>query len=77
MILSRSTDSAERRRALAGVMPLQKSDFAQLFRIMRDKPVTIRLLDPPLYVGVTCDWLYLTARERVLWLSCVLLYSAC
>jgi len=40
---------AERERALATLLPLQRSDFAQLFREMRGLPVTIRLLDPPLH----------------------------
>ncbi|MCX7373187.1 MAG: pyruvate, phosphate dikinase, partial [Alphaproteobacteria bacterium] len=40
---------AGRRDALARLLPFQRDDFAQLFRIMAGLPVTIRLLDPPLH----------------------------
>ncbi|HHW15631.1 MAG TPA: pyruvate, phosphate dikinase, partial [Firmicutes bacterium] len=43
-------DSAEERKApLAKIMPMQKGDFKEIFREMKDLPVTIRLLDPPLH----------------------------
>jgi pyruvate,orthophosphate dikinase len=43
-------DTAEgRRAALAKLLPVQRSDFAELFAIMEGLPVTIRLLDPPLH----------------------------
>ncbi|BBK41399.1 pyruvate, phosphate dikinase [Allostella vacuolata] len=42
-------DVEGRRRALAKLLPMQREDFAELFRIMRGLPVTIRLLDPPLH----------------------------
>src|SRR5690606_26683458 len=35
--------------ALAKLLPMQRSDFAELFEIMAGLPVTIRLLDPPLH----------------------------
>ncbi len=38
-----------RRTALARILPMQRSDFVELFRIMAGLPVTIRLLDPPLH----------------------------
>jgi pyruvate,orthophosphate dikinase len=41
-------DSEGRRRALDKIMPMQQSDFVDLFHIMTGLPVTIRLLDPPL-----------------------------
>jgi pyruvate,orthophosphate dikinase len=47
MILADSADG--RRTPLARILPMQRDDFAQLFRIMRGLPVTIRLLDPPLH----------------------------
>ncbi len=47
MILAR--DEAGRRTALARLLPFQREDFHQLFRIMAGLPVTIRLLDPPLH----------------------------
>jgi pyruvate,orthophosphate dikinase len=39
----------DRRRALDKLLPMQRSDFSQIFRIMSGLPVTIRLLDPPLH----------------------------
>ncbi|MHB9880036.1 pyruvate, phosphate dikinase [Pacificimonas sp. ICDLI1SI03] len=47
MILS--DDEGGRREALAKLLPEQRSDFAEIFRIMAGLPVTIRLLDPPLH----------------------------
>ena len=38
-----------RRAALAKLLPYQRRDFVELFRIMAGLPVTIRLLDPPLH----------------------------
>ncbi len=43
-------DSAKgRRKALDKILPMQRQDFAEIFRIMAGQPVTIRLLDPPLH----------------------------
>ena len=42
-------DEKSRRAALAKLLPLQRSDFTELFSIMHGLPVTIRLLDPPLH----------------------------
>jgi pyruvate,orthophosphate dikinase len=42
-------DEAGRRAALADLLPAQRADFAEIFRIMAGLPVTIRLLDPPLH----------------------------
>lgn len=39
----------DRRVALAKLLPMQRSDFLELFEIMAGLPVTIRLLDPPLH----------------------------
>jgi pyruvate, orthophosphate dikinase len=39
----------DRRTALAKVLPMLRGDFISLFEIMAGKPVTIRLLDPPLH----------------------------
>jgi len=38
-----------RRDALSKLLPFQRADFVELFRIMAGLPVTIRLLDPPLH----------------------------
>jgi pyruvate,orthophosphate dikinase len=42
-------DTAARQKALEQLLPLQRADFAAIFRIMAGLPVTIRLLDPPLH----------------------------
>jgi pyruvate,orthophosphate dikinase len=47
MILA--SDEKGRRAALEKLLPMQRADFAELFKIMRGLPVTIRLLDPPLH----------------------------
>ncbi|MEC8289051.1 MAG: pyruvate, phosphate dikinase, partial [Pseudomonadota bacterium] len=47
MILAQ--DEEGRRKALDKILPMQRQDFIELFRIMAGKPVTIRLLDPPLH----------------------------
>jgi pyruvate,orthophosphate dikinase len=47
MILS--NDEKGRREALARLLPMQRSDFEEIFRILEGRPATIRLLDPPLH----------------------------
>ena len=47
MILADS--EKDRRTALAKILPMLRADFASLFEIMAGRPVTIRLLDPPLH----------------------------
>ncbi len=42
-------NEADRREALAGLLPYQKEDFKGIYKAMGDRPVTIRLLDPPLH----------------------------
>ncbi len=42
-------DEKARRLALAKLLPMQRADFVELFKIMGGLPVTIRLLDPPLH----------------------------
>jgi pyruvate,orthophosphate dikinase len=39
----------DRREALKKLLPMQRADFAGLFKAMESLPVTIRLLDPPLH----------------------------
>jgi pyruvate,orthophosphate dikinase len=51
-----AADETARRTALAKLLPVQRADFIELFRVMEDRPVTIRLLDPPLHE-------FLPARE--------------
>ncbi|HEX3509479.1 MAG TPA: pyruvate, phosphate dikinase [Solirubrobacteraceae bacterium] len=40
---------AERAAAIAALRPLQESDFEQILRVLDGRPVTVRLLDPPLH----------------------------
>ena len=47
MILAENKEGRE--RALAKILPMQKSDFVGIFREMDGLPVTVRLLDPPLH----------------------------
>lgn len=47
MIMAQTLE--ERKEALAKIEPMQKGDFKEIFRIMEGKPVTIRLIDPPLH----------------------------
>jgi pyruvate,orthophosphate dikinase len=47
MILAR--DEKTRRKALQKLLPMQRSDFAGLFKVMNGFPVVIRTLDPPLH----------------------------
>ena len=47
MILANNRE--EREKALAKLLPIQRGDFAGIFRVMKDLPVTIRTLDPPLH----------------------------
>jgi pyruvate,orthophosphate dikinase len=42
-------DEAGRRVALKKILPMQRGDFVEIFRVMEGLPVTIRLLDPPLH----------------------------
>ncbi len=44
-----SKDETSRRRALAKLLPMQRSDFEGIYKAMGDRPVTIRFLDPPLH----------------------------
>ncbi len=47
MILSKSRQ--DRDNALSKLLPFQKNDFKQIFKVMSGLPVTVRLLDPPLH----------------------------
>jgi pyruvate,orthophosphate dikinase len=44
-----ASSPTERTEAIAGLLPMQRSDFEGLFRAMDGQPVIIRLLDPPLH----------------------------
>jgi pyruvate,orthophosphate dikinase len=47
MILSETIE--QRQEALDKLRPMQKADFKGIYKVMKEKPVTIRLLDPPLH----------------------------
>ncbi len=47
MILAETVE--ERKEALDGLLPYQKEDFKGIYKVMGERPVTIRLLDPPLH----------------------------
>ncbi len=47
MILADDTEG--RKKALAKILPMQREDFIGIFQVMNGRPVTIRLLDPPLH----------------------------
>ena len=47
MIMAQTIE--DRQDALNKILPMQKGDFLEIFKIMEGKPVTIRLLDPPLH----------------------------
>ncbi len=47
MILAKTLD--ERKSALKELLPMQKEDFYKLIKVMGKRPITIRLLDPPLH----------------------------
>jgi len=65
-------DEAGRRAALAKLLPMQRNDFLGIFRVMGERPVTIRTLDPPLHeflphdekgIGVLADKLGVPAEK--------------
>ena len=47
MILSKTLE--DRKKAIEKLLPFQKNDFIEIFKIMGGLPVTVRLLDPPLH----------------------------
>ncbi len=53
MILSNNDE--DRRKAVMGLLPFQKEDFKETLKAMEGKPVTIRLLDPPLHEFITLN----------------------
>jgi len=42
-------NEADRRKALAKILPMQRKDFEEIYEVMGPRPVTIRYLDPPLH----------------------------
>ncbi len=50
-----SDDQAGRKQALQKLLPMQREDFYEILKVMGERPVTIRLLDPPLHEFVPHD----------------------
>ena len=48
-------NKSDRRTAVMGLLPFQKEDFKGILKAMEGKPVTIRLLDPPLHEFITLN----------------------
>lgn len=44
-----SNNESQRKKALDELLPLQRKDFYEIYQVMESRPVTIRLLDPPLH----------------------------
>ncbi|HRF52775.1 MAG TPA: pyruvate, phosphate dikinase, partial [Trichococcus flocculiformis] len=47
MILSRTLD--ERKKYLTELLEMQRQDFQEMFALLQERPMTVRLLDPPLH----------------------------
>ena len=62
-------DEAGRRKALEKLLPLQRTDFEGIFEAMQGKPVTVRLLDPPLHEFVPHDEKGQTEMAEVMGIS--------
>jgi len=55
----------ERKAALDRLLPIQREDFRQIFRIMSPRPVTIRLLDPPIHEFLPSEHLLVDDLEHL------------
>jgi pyruvate, orthophosphate dikinase len=67
MILAKKAD--DRQKALAKLLPYQKGDFAGIFKALKGKPATIRLLDPPLHEFLPQDHAAQTALAEKIGVS--------
>jgi pyruvate,orthophosphate dikinase len=67
MILAKKVD--DRQKALAKLLPYQKGDFAGIFKALKGKPATIRLLDPPLHEFLPQDHAAQTALAEKIGVS--------
>lgn len=62
-------DKKTRQQALDKILPMQEDDFYQIYSLMEGKPVTVRLLDPPLHEFLPKGALEIKALARDLNLS--------
>ena len=67
MILAETPEG--RKKALAKILPMQRGDFVGIFREMGERPVTIRLLDPPLHEFLPREPKALAATAREMGIS--------
>jgi len=67
MILAETAEG--RKRSLAKILPMQRGDFVGIFREMGERPVTIRLLDPPLHEFLPREPKALAATAREMGIS--------
>jgi pyruvate,orthophosphate dikinase len=63
MILASTTD--DRQEVLDRLLPIQRADFKALFQVMAPRPVTIRLLDPPIHEFLPTERQLETELERL------------
>jgi pyruvate,orthophosphate dikinase len=63
MIVAGTT--AERQSALDKLLPIQREDFKEIFKIMSPHPVTIRLLDPPIHEFLPTEHLLVEDLEHL------------
>lgn len=63
MILSKTVE--QREKALTKIEPIQEKDFYEIYKVMKELPVTVRLLDPPLheFVPHTEEEMEVVAKE--------------
>ena len=73
MILA--SDGEGRKKALAKLLPMQRTDFEGIFRAMEGYPVTIRLLDPPLHEFLPKDPAEIDALAKELKIEPAALYA--
>ncbi len=62
-------DEESRKRALAKLLPMQRGDFYEIFKVMAGLPVTIRLLDPPLHEFLPHEQEQIAALAREMGIS--------
>lgn len=67
MIIAESEE--KRQRALDKLLPIQRSDFKSILKIMTPKPVTIRLLDPPIHEFLPSEQQLMDELEQLKQLS--------
>jgi len=75
MILSNTVE--EREAALNELIPYQKSDFKGIYKVMRERPVTVRYIDPPLHEFVPTEKEDIEALARDMGLTAAQVQERC